>query len=263
MKVTLSVLYQGGKLQFTHPTIALTELFYIAKELKFDGVDYILTIPEVLTSNQNTLLLSKQYKIPILGVHSPMHILFFTPSILFQLLINVMRNFPDSEVYNFHLSGFIHPLQKNRKNLEKFVALAKNNNVSLSFESNPLLVGLQYYPRNTYDPELFAEYCITHNLSITFDTAHVAHCGYNIVTFFRKYHQQIKLIHLSDSRGSIQHLPLGKGDLPIKELLQEIKRKSYNQVLTFEISNFPKETSTKQKTEEIRKSFDMVKRYSL
>lgn len=263
MKIILSGLYGTKPLEFTYQPFKLIELFRIANELKFDGVDYTATIPDLFSTPRIPLALSKEYSMPILGIHAPMHLLFYTPSFFFKRLIRMTSSFPDCKVFNFHLSGFIHPLQTNEKNLKQFSNLVKEHGVTLSIESNPLLAGLQYYPKVTYEPELFARYCISNNLPITFDTAHVAHCNYDIVTFFRKYNKHIKLIHLSDSFGSNQHLPLGKGNLPIKDLLIEIRRSSFNQLIAFEICHFPKGITVKEKIEEIRNSFNMVKKYLL
>ncbi len=263
MKIILSGIYGTKPLEFTYRPFKLIELFRIAKELSLDGVDYIATIPDLFSTPKIPLALSKEYGVPIIGIHAPMHLLFYTPSFFFNRLINMISFFPDCKVFNFHLSGFVNHLQKNGRNLKQFSYLAKEHGVTLSIESNPLLAGLQYYPKVTYDPETFAEYCIANNLPITFDTTHVAHCNYDIVAFFRKYNKHIKLIHLSDSIGSIQHLSLGKGNLPVKELLKEIRKSSFNQFLEFEICNFPNGTTVKEKTEEIRKSFNMVKQYAM
>ncbi len=263
MKITLSSVNATKSFQFTHHEAEIIELFTIAKELKFDGIDYCTTIPDTLFSPEKIISLSKNFQVPILGIHAPLHFLFYTPSLFFERLIKLGSFFPNSKVYNFHLSGFLRPLRGSGKNLDKFLVLAKKNNLSLSFESNPLLVGLQYYPKSTYNPEFFADYCRKRGISITFDTAHVAHCNYDIVEFFQKYHKYIQLIHLSDSIGSIQHLPLGKGKLPIKKLLQTIKKTGYNKMITFEICNFPKNTTTEEKMEDIKDSLKMLKTYAL
>lgn len=263
MKITLSKFYKAKPFEFTYRPFELIELFRVARELNFDGVDYIATISDIFSTPKKPLALSKEYEVPILGVHAPMHLLLYTPSFFFNRLIHMISLFPDCQVFNFHLSGFVNHFQKNGPNLKQFSHLAQNRGITLSMESNPLLAGLQYYPKVTYDPELFAGYCIANNLPITFDTAHVAHCNYDIVAFFRKYNKHLKLIHLSDSIGSIQHLSLGKGNLPIKDLLKEIKKSSFNQLIAFEIHNFPKETTIKEKTEEIRNSLNMVKQYAI
>ncbi len=263
MKIILSKFHKAKSLEFTYQPFELIELFAVAKELNFDGVDYIATIPDIFKTPKIPITLSKEYGVPILGIHAPMHLLLYTPSFLFNRLINMISIFPDCQVFNSHLSGFVNPFRKNENNLKRFSNLIKSRGITLSIESNPLLLGLQYYPKVTYDPELFAQYCIANNLPITFDTAHIAHCDYDIVTFFRKYNKYMKLIHLSDSIGDTQHLPLGKGNLPIKDLLKEVKKSSFNNLLAFEICNFPKGITVKEKIEEIRTSIEMVKRYAI
>ena len=119
------------------------------------------------------------------------------------------------------------------------------------------------YPKVTYDPHTYAKFCIKHNLPMTFDTAHVAHCGIDIVDFFKNYHTSIKLIHLSDAIGPIQHLPLGKGNLPIVALLKEIKKQKYSESITFEICNYDKSATQKEKLTTIKDSFAMVQKFAL
>lgn len=263
MKIVLSKFHKVNQLEFAYQPTELTELFAVAKKLNFNGVDYIATIQDIFKTPKIPITLSKEYGVPILSIHSPMHLLLYTPSFLLNRLINMISLFPNCEVFNSHLSGFINPIKKNENSLKRFSNLIKNRGITLSIESNPLLKGLQYYPKITYDPELFAEYCIANNLPITFDTAHISHCNYDIVMFFRKYNKHIQLIHLSDSIGDVQHLSLGKGNLPIKELLKEIKKSSFNNLLAFEICSFQKGVTTEEKIDEIRNSFKMVKSYAI
>ena len=263
MKVTLSFPFSAGSLGFVHAMDDIHEQFLIARKLGFDGVDYVATLPDLYIKPQKIQALSVEFGMPIRSIHVPMHLLLFTPSFVQKPLFTMFQSFPNAAVLNFHLSGFITPLNKNGKAARDFIANAKRQSVPISFESNPLLKSLGKYPKVTYDPDMFAEFCIENHVPITFDTAHVAHCNYNIVSFFKKYHKYIKLIHLSDSIGRVQHLPLGKGNLPIKALLLEIKKKSYNGVLTFEICNFPASPTRKDKIKEIGKSFEMVKQYAI
>ncbi len=125
------------------------------------------------------------------------------------------------------------------------------------------MFGLHHYPKVTWDPDIFAKYCVANGLPITFDTSHIAHWKYDIVTFFKKYHEHIKLIHLSDYAGTTQHLPLGEGELPLKELLQEIKKVKYQHQITFEIKNFPKGATKEEKINAIQKNLTMVRQYTL
>ena len=80
---------------------------------------------------------------------------------------------------------------------------------------------------------------------ITLDTAHLAHSGGDIIDFFNKNKDRIINIHLSDYRSHFlngnlkpfryKHLPLGKGELPIKQFIQILKKEKYNELVTFEI----------------------------
>lgn len=263
MKITLSGLFEVKPHQFTYKDTDLHELFEIAKTVGFDGIDYMVTIPDLLKKPRKVLELSKSYQFSVLDLHAPLHLLLYTPPIMIPRLLKSFSYFPDATVYNFHLSGFIHPLYHSDKNALKFFQKAKEKKVPVSFESNPLLMGMGKYPKVTYDPDLFGEFCVKNNMPITFDTAHVAHCGTDIVDFFRKYHAHIKLIHLSDAIGSIQHLPLGKGNLPIVALLKEIKKLHYDESITFEICNYDKKATMKQKLAAITESFAMVQQYAL
>lgn len=262
MKITLSRFYERHY-EFTHQTFRIVDLLTTAKELKFDGIDYMSTIPELFSDSQKILKLSKQYDVPILGVHAPLHFLLYTPEFAFNNLVKMISSFPDCKIFNFHLSGFINPIHRDDTYFKKFVLLAQENHISLSFESNPQELGLRYYPKITWEPDSFADYCIKNKLAITFDTSHIANLNYDVVTFFRKYHKYIKLIHLSDCTKNIQHLPLGQGDLPIIDLLKEIKKLGYDEQITFEINHFSKGVTKKEKIETIRKSLKMVKQYAM
>src|SRR2546423_4134556 len=107
MKIILSMLYEIRSLEFMYKPFKLIELFRIAKDLKFDGIDYCATIPDIFSTSKKPLDLSKEYGVPILGIHAPMHLLIYTPSFLFNRLITMSTLFPDCQIFNFHLSGFI------------------------------------------------------------------------------------------------------------------------------------------------------------
>lgn len=263
MKITLSRFYKQKPYDFTFYQDRFVDFLIVARELNFDGITYMGTIPELFTNSKKILSLSTKYKIPILGVHAPSHLLLYTPEVSFKKLCTMFKTFPDCEVFNFHLSGFITPMHKDDTYFKNFISVARKNNIPLSIESNPKMFGLHYYPKITWEPDLFANYCIANGLAITFDTSHIAHWKYDIVTFFKKYHKHIKLIHLSDSIGIKQHLPLGKGNLPIKELLQEIKKVNYKHQITFEMNNFPKDLTREEKIEALQKSLMLVKQHAL
>ena len=158
------------------------------------------------------------------------------------------------------MTFFLNPLSRNIKQLEKFIEFMKIENIQLSCESNPNeLFFLKYFPKETYDPILFAEFCIKHNIPINLDTSHIGAWNYDIVLFYKKYHENINLMHLSDMTKSKQHLPFRKGILPLMDLFKAMNELSYKGVVVFEISTFPKGTSQKDKQKELKKNVAMLK----
>lgn len=240
----------------------VNEQVLFGKEAGFDGIDYIATLSEVLTSRERINALSKKYKMPVLGVHYPLFLIPFTPTLLLSKLLRYISFFPECRVYNFHLSGFMHLLNRKGSGAQKFMKLASNKNVVISFESNPAQnIIVRAYPRATYDPKHFAEYCLENKLSITFDTSHIAYQGYDVVEFYKKYHQAIKLIHLSDYKDKKQHLFLGKGTLPLRELFEEMKRTRYNEVVSFEL-NLSRRASSNESLKAVQESLRFFKEYA-
>lgn len=262
MKILLSRFYKQKPYDFTFHEDRFIEFLTIAKQLKFDGIEYTATIPELFSNSKRIIALSNEYNVSIMSVHMPPHMVFYTPEIAFKKLCAMYATFPDCRVFNFHLSGFINPIHRKDNYFKKFVSVVQENNIPLSLESNPKMFGLHYYPKITWDPDLFAKYCVANGLAITFDTSHIAHWRYDIVTFFKKYHKHIKLIHLSDYVGDAQHLPFRDGDLPLKELFQELKRVKYKHEITLEIKNFPNSVTKEENVEAIRRSIIMVRRYT-
>jgi sugar phosphate isomerase/epimerase len=262
MKILLSRFYRQKPYDFIFHEDRFVDFLSTAKEFEFDGIEYTSTIPELFSNSKKILSLSSKYKIPVTSVHVPPHMVFYVPEISFKNLLTMYTTFSDAEAFNFHLSGFTNPIHRDDKHFKKFLTLVKKNNIPLTLESNPKMFGLQYYPKITWEPDLFANYCIRNGLAITFDTSHIAHWKYNIVTFFKKYHNHIKLIHLSDYARDTQHLPLGDGELPLLELFKELKRVNYNQLITLEIKKFPKDIMKEKKLEAIHKSISMVRKYT-
>lgn len=262
MKILLSRFYKQQKYDFTFHEDRFIEYLTVAKKLGFDGIEYTATIPELFTNSKKILSLSDKYEVPVISVHAPPHMVLYTPEITFEKLCKMYKTFPDCKVFNFHLSGFVNPLHITDTYFKKFLTYIQKNNIPLSLESNPKMFGLHHYPKITWEPDLFAEYCIANGLAITFDTSHIAHWKHDVITFFKKYHKHIKLIHLSDYAGTTQHLPLGEGELPLKELFQEIKKVKYNHEITFEIKSFPNQATKEEKIKAIQKSIIMARHFT-
>lgn len=243
--------------------LTLEEQVIIAKQAGFDAIDYIASIKDLFSPPKKIMRLTKKHKIKVNAVHIPVLLVLYTPQFLFNKIIKLINYFPESQVFNFHLSGFLNPLGKHIRELEKFKQIMRKNKINISCESNPneYLI-FKHFPKETYDPDSFAQFCISHNLPINLDTSHVAAWNYDIVKFFKKYHAYINLMHLSDMTFNKQHLPFGKGILPLREFFEEKKVATYK-IIIFEISNFPKGSSKEDMLKELKSSINMFKKIAL
>lgn len=251
----MSTLFSVIEKPFNFP---LEDQVLFAKNAGFDGIDYIPTIQELFFPPKKILHITKKHEIRVNAIHIPLFLTIYCPQLLSKKIINLLNYFPDCHIFNFHLSGFLTPLGKDIHKLEKFMQLFKNNKIFVSCESNPdeYLI-FKYYPKETYDPDLFANFCLEHGLPINLDTAHIASWNCNIITFFKKYQSNINLIHLSDMTPDRQHLPLGKGNLPLHDFFKELKSASFKGNVIFEISNFPRNSSNEYVLNELKRSLRM------
>lgn len=244
--------------------LSLEEQIIIAKQAGFNEVDYIASIKDLFSPPNKAIHLTKKYAITIKGVHIPVLLAIHTPKLFINKIVKLHNHFPKSEVLNFHLSGFINPLEKRAQSLEEFIRAMKSARINISCESNRNeYIIFKYYPKETYNPDLFAKFCISHNLPMNLDTSHIAAWDYDLVEFFKKYHQHISLMHLSDMTLTKQHLPFGKGILPLEKLFREMKKVSYRGNVVFEVSNFPKGSSKEYILEELKNCINMFKKFSI
>ena len=251
-KIVLTV--DGGTLRKR----SIDEDIKVAKKSGYDGIDYIATPQDLFVSPSRVLEVAKKYNMPILTLHQPLLLILFSPEMLFPRMIHLAQFFPDLLLTNHHLSGMIN-IQKDPEIVKKLLYLGKKSDIQFSFELNPAEVW--FYPRETHEPQEFALFMKKNKLPMTLDTSHVATHNEDIVSFFSENHTYIEFIHLSDYKDGKQHLPLGLGNLPIKELFQEIKHKKWNKVITYEIANFPEASSNKEKEKLIQQSLTMAHKY--
>lgn len=240
--------------------ISLDEAIAFAKKAGFDGIEYMLTLRDLLFGPSRVLQLSKQYNMPITSLHQPLLLLIQTPSFFFPRMLSICKLFPDAKLANHHLSAFM--LRKPiAKAALKYKDMFETAGFTVAYESNPgdglFSVGRQY-AKPTYEPLAFQEFAWKYQLPMNLDVCHIASRDYDIVKFFSDNHKLIKLIHLSDFKNGKQHLPLQEGELPIKELLWEIKRTNWNGQITFEIFHFPHQETKQDKFAALKKSLTFV-----
>lgn len=235
----------------------------MAKKIGFEGIEYIATISDMFFPPKDILSIANKHKVSIKALHIPLIFTIYTPQFLLHNIKKFVDYFPEAQRFNFHLSCFINPLGKQISALKELQNLMKESNLPISCESNPdeYLI-FKYFPKETYDPQLFASFCINHNLPINLDTSHIAAWNYDIIDFFQTYHKYINVIHLSDMTDDKQHLPFGKGKLPLKKFFEVLKKKSYKGITTFEVSNFSKDTDREDQIRELKNSFEIFKKYT-
>ena len=76
---------------------------------------------------------------------------------------------------------------------------------------------------------------------VTLDTSHLAASGINIMHSFEVLEDQLRHIHFSDSNmtGRDEHRVPGRGSLPLKEFLAELRDSDYPGVVSLELKPWP------------------------
>jgi sugar phosphate isomerase/epimerase len=141
--------------------------------------------------------------------------------------------------------------EQHKANLIEFNGLQRENAKSLHIcaENFPMKKPTNSFLSN-HDELLgfIAEY----NIPLTFDTAHWATHGLDIIEGYRYFKDYIKNIHISDFADGIEHKILGTGNLPIKEFVRALQADGYNKPLTVELDlDNPKRNPISNKQEAI------------
>ena len=225
------------------------ECFAFLEGIKCDGVELMLD-PKYLILNPHPLMdLSKTFKVPVISFHAPLFLVPYLPRIFFKQVLRMSDFFPDVKNCVLHLSSLLEYYPPQTHKIADLLILAREQGLTLCFESNPSYFPFKLGPKITYSPFAFGDFCLKNNLSITFDTSHVASAGVDIAEFYEKYYKNIKNIHLSDYKNGKEHLPLGHGNLPLETLLKSIKEHKMNPQITLELNKFP---GVKQKAAKVR-----------
>ena len=123
-------------------------------------------------------------------------------------------------------------------------ALEKEYGIVAAFENMEKHIASLFYEHRWQELK-FSELVEKTDFHITFDIVHLAHSGGDIIEFYKKNRDRIVNIHLSDYKHNAlnssirpmryKHMPLGKGELPITDLLKVIRQDNYKGLITMEI----------------------------
>jgi sugar phosphate isomerase/epimerase len=203
-------------------------------------------LPQFTTAKDEDLYevkkILEKHKMPVLSVHQQLR--FFTRTRIGEIteLFRIAKIF-DAKVIVLHMNSAGGQVF-NKEYVEAVHALQKKHGINVGFENMEKFFG-SLHRGHSWHEDKFAELMKKNDFSITYDVQHLAHSGGNIVEFFKKNKDRIANVHLSDYRYHIfntnlrplryKHLPLGKGELPIKDLLQVILKEKYIGLVTLEI----------------------------
>jgi len=132
-----------------------------------------------------------------------------------------------------------------QKYINSLKLLEKQYKIKIAIENSPISF-LSLFKTYSWKEKEFSSLMKKTGFSITLDTTHLAQTDKDIISFYKNNKDKIINIHLSDYKKSFfntrllltygTHLPLGKGQLPIKQFLQTLKEEKYSGSITMEIN---------------------------
>jgi sugar phosphate isomerase/epimerase len=217
------------------------------KHLKKQGIDGIeVCLSQYYTTTdadiEDLKQILKKADLPVLSLHQALR--FFTstkvPEItrLFEIakalnvrLVVLHMNSAQKQIFDPRYIDALHELEDKYK-------------IKVTFENMEKHIGSLFYEHRWHDVK-FSELVYKTDFHITLDVVHLAHSGGDIIEFYKKHKDRIINIHLSDYKKHVfnnnirpmryKHMPLGEGQLPIKEFLDLLHKEKYDGLVTMEI----------------------------
>lgn len=220
------------------------DVFSRLKDIGLDGFELLL--PQYATTTNNDIQevknLVKKHDFPVLSVHQALR--FFTATKIAEIarlfeiadmlsakLVVLHMNSARKQIFDPEYVKALHELQTKYK-------------IKVTFENMEKHIGSLFYGHHWHDVK-FSDLVKKTKFHITFDIVHLAHSGGDIKQFFKDNKDRIINIHLSDYKyhplnNSLRpmrykHMPLGKGELPIKAFITLLQKENYKGLLTMEI----------------------------
>ncbi|MGH2351800.1 MAG: sugar phosphate isomerase/epimerase family protein [Chloroflexota bacterium] len=238
-------------------TYGTPRVFELAAQAGFDGLELI--VDDRWDTRQPAYLrrLSDQYGIPVLSVHSPFGSVPGWPRAEVE---RVKRSLALAEAIgartlNLHLPFRVHdlvvlaagwkwvapilPPSANHREYRRWLTegglaeLQAKTPVTLVVENLPVrrFLGRRFsaYAMNTWDElRRFPHLCL--------DTTHCGTSGADLLGVFDQLAHRIAHIHLSDHKGTHQHLPLERGSLPLAPFLWRLAASGYSGIVVVELT---------------------------
>lgn len=220
------------------------EVFRAWKEAGVEGVEFIVASNPTEAKIKKAQRIFKENDVTVLSIHQFLTALFkiSLPEIIG--LFDVAKIF-SAKIIVLHLEAIGNKIF-DREFVSILKKLEQKYGITIGIENSPKHPFTFHKPYAWKERE-FSSVVSTNELHITLDTTHLAQTGRDIIAFYKQNKNHIVNIHLSDFKKTFvgnrllltkgQHLPLGKGDLAIKEFLQTLKDTNYKGLITMEIDS--------------------------
>ena len=218
----------------------------VFKKLKSSGIDGIELLIPLHFTEEDAQYIEKtlsENTVKVNSIHQPLRL--FSKSSLDEVeSLFVLAKRLSAKVIVLHLSSSGNQIH-DKNYLSSLRKWEKEYNVKLGFENHQKHFVL-FYKKYLWDSKQFSTTMKKLGFGITFDTTHLATTGADIIKFLQENLDTVVNIHISDYKdhpfstsfrpADFTHMPLGKGELPIKEFLQTLKKNNYKGLLTMEIN---------------------------
>jgi sugar phosphate isomerase/epimerase len=228
-----------------HKMFATLSVDQILKSIKAAGADGLeLIIPPVFTDDNFKAIkrIIDRHNLKIYNIHQSDDSALSIGLTEIERLSAIANKFQSDNV-TLHISSLKEGIFDD-KFIKELKKLQKKYNIKFGIENMPKSpFTLKTY---MYKEREFASTVNKTGLAMTLDTTHVGQVNENLCDFYEKNKDKIINIHLSDYKktwlnsklllGNDTHLPIGKGELPIIQLLKLLKKENYQGVITMEIN---------------------------
>ena len=213
-----------------HPIQIWPSEFYIARELGFSSIEFILDYDQVLKNplmhDEGLQLIQdviNKTNVTVNSIcadyfmHAPLHSDYQSDSekLLIELIDNAEKiNIKDIVIPCVDESSLKNDLDMDKlhQSLSKILPIAEEKNIYINLETD-----LQ--PLKLYD---FISNFNSNNIKINYDSGNSSSLGYDVNEEFELYGNYISDVHIKDRKLNGESVTLGSGDADIKQLLNLI-----------------------------------------
>lgn len=231
----------------------LRRTFRMAASAGYDGVELVLSVEAVLRGPAWVRELAQAHQLPVRSIHPPILSLPGWNGVAQMPRVVEFAAAAGASVVVMHTPDKARSLDDAegrawQRALEEVRRRGAALGVTVALENRAIFYARQ---RDTAlaHPEALYRYAEANDLPLTLDTVHAATWPLDILDVYRLFRERLVNVHLSDLRPVARwldrpwlhsylkhHQLLGRGVLPITELLAEMQQDGYRGLITLELS---------------------------